>query len=297
MSITLPQAWELHAQQAISDAELTTAFLKENVRLKCGTRLWQGRWNPELGGPELGPIVHEIACKRLCRVPQSVTEGLVAWQQGKRKVQLLFGVPTPEELLAMQARGWRCVSLLPPGHDTGRHEDEVAFAVHDLCHLEKFVSPDVYHGQVGFFGLVHRMLGTETYQTWEQRFDAEWLADRNYVIADMNGSSVFLFAAFKMRMRMAIRRCLAREGEYEAPTVGPLTIEEENAFSQACEQLFSMLGLEGQLREAASVISARRDVLWAANLLNEHFEALGAWVQESPDHHGNFEKCIENHCD
>lgn len=40
----------------------------------------------------------------------------------------------------------------------------------------------------------------------ERGLDDTWRAERDYVIAHMNGSAVFLFAALKMRLNMAVRR-------------------------------------------------------------------------------------------
>jgi hypothetical protein len=67
-------------------------------------------------------------------------------------------------VLALQARGRRCVCLLDDAaalaHGDPRHRDGLAFALHDLCHLEKFVAPEHHAGQVGFFRLVERALET-----------------------------------------------------------------------------------------------------------------------------------------
>ena len=79
---------------------------------------------------------------------------LTAWADGERRVVLLRSQPSPREMLRLQARGWRCVSLLPEGSDTGRHADVVDFAIHDLCHLEKFAAPEHHRAQVGFFALL-----------------------------------------------------------------------------------------------------------------------------------------------
>ena len=41
----------------------------------------------------------------------------------------------------------------------------------------------------------------------DRALDDPWRADRDYIIADMNGSAVFLLAALKMRLGLAALRC------------------------------------------------------------------------------------------
>ena len=41
----------------------------------------------------------------------------------------------------------------------------------------------------------------------DRELDDRWRADRDDIIADMNGSAVFLLAALKMRLGLAARRC------------------------------------------------------------------------------------------
>ena len=114
-------------------------------------------------------------------------------------------------MLALQARGRRCVCLLDDAaaraHGDPRHPDGLAFALHDLCHLEKFVAPEHHAGQVGFFRLVERALETPAMAALDRALDDPWRADCDYIIADTNGSAVFLLAALKMRLGLAARRC------------------------------------------------------------------------------------------
>jgi hypothetical protein len=147
-------------------------------------------------------------------------------------------------VLALQARGRRCVCLLDDaaalGHGDPRHPDGLTFALHDLGHLEKFVAPEHHAGQVGFFRLLERALGTPAMAALERDLDDTWRADRDYVIADMNGSAVFLFAALKMKLVMAVRRRGQR-------------------FEPALDVLLGAMDLPDCVREAAQAVSARRD--------------------------------------
>jgi hypothetical protein len=148
--------------------------------------------------------------RRLRGVPEPVVRGLFAWDRGERPVDLLFEVPPARRVLALQARGRRCVCLLDDAaareHGDPRHPTGLAFALHDLCHLEKFVAPEHHAGQIGFFRLVERALETPALAALDRELDDAWRADRDYVLADMNGSAVFLLAALKMRLTLAVRR-------------------------------------------------------------------------------------------
>lgn len=77
---------------------------------------------------------------------------------GKRPAQLLFYMPTAEEILKMQCEGKRCVTAFvtkealkatykdpyPPFEE----KDCLRFLLHDLQHMEKFVDPKFYCEQV-----------------------------------------------------------------------------------------------------------------------------------------------------
>ena len=73
----------------------------------------------------------------------------------------------------------------------------------DRIYLEKFVTPEHHAGQVGFFRIVQRALEAPAMRALDDALDDTWRADRDYIIADMNGSAVFLFSILKMRVGMA----------------------------------------------------------------------------------------------
>jgi hypothetical protein len=185
-------------------------------------------------------------------------------------------VPAARRLLALQARGRRCVCLVEDAaaraHGDPRHPDGLTFALHDLCHLEKFVAPEHHAGQVGFFRLVERALDTPAMIALERELDDTWRADRDYVIADMNGSAIFLFAALKMKLNMAVRRRRERERGIVVRS-GPLDAEERAAAAPALDLLVRAMGLPDDVRDAALAVSPRRDRPADARRLLDHFEA------------------------
>src|SRR3954470_5420311 len=194
----------------VTAAETTAAFLIERVRAARGPLWDEGRGRVQPAAPPSGPALRTFAERRVRGVPEPVVRGLFAWDRGERPVDLLFEVPAARRVLALQARARRCVCLIEDAaaraHGDPRHPDGLRFALHDLCHLEKFVSPEHHVGQVGFFGAVASAL--PSLRALESSLDDLWRADRDYVIADMNGSAIFLFAALKMKLSMAVRRRL-----------------------------------------------------------------------------------------
>lgn len=196
-------------------------------------------------------------------------------------------------VLHRQARGRRCVSMLDD--ETARAcgkpllPDGLSFVVHDLHHLEKFVAPEHYLGQVGFFRAMERAMAAPEIAKLERTLDDAWRADRDYVIADMNGSAVFLFAILKMRLGMAVRRRLARELGVPAPSSGRLDERERAALQPVLATFFDAMGLPATLRGEALQVAAAREgrphvpsaggASHAQRLLN-HFEAEGTRVAE-----------------
>jgi len=263
---------------AADDAELAAAYVVSHVAARAGTRLRQGARKVPLAERPLGAVLDLVASTRLLGVAQPVAEGLVAWGAGGRRVHLLRHVPRALDVLSWQAKGERCVSLLDDGVKTAPHTDGLAFAMHDLCHLEKFVDPEHHAGQVGFFLAVDGAARLPTWKAFVARFDLELVNELEHVIADMNGSAVFLFAALKMKLKMAVRRRVAHllgRSPNEIRGSGPLDDDELAAFSQELATLLDLLALTGEVREAAMRVSTRRDEHDAALAVVAYFEELG----------------------
>jgi hypothetical protein len=263
------------------DAERTAAFLLGRVQQSRG-RLWdEGPRKHQLadGDETRGPALGVFAQRRVRGVSERVVRGLLAWSRGERPADLLTEIPSAAEILARQARGRRCVSLLPDAvaaaHGDPRHPDGLSFVLHDLEHLEKFVEPSHHVGQIGFFRAVKAAFADPRFAALEAGFDTTWAADRDYVIADMNGSAVFLFSVLKMKVNMAVRRQLARQTGRPAPTEGPLDPHERAAVLPAIELLISAMQLPPAASAAALAVSARRDHPCAARSLLAGFESIG----------------------
>lgn len=270
-------------------AELACDYIAERVRRASGKRWLQGRRNPPLPCHHPSPSIRLFAEHRLHRLPDAVPQALLAWSRGERHVDLLFHIPSARDVLALQARGRRCVSLLDDATCTDPHKNALAFAVHDLCHLEKFADPAQHLAQVGFFAAMHRALDNPGFQALEKSLGAAWIADREYVIADMNGSAVFLFLALKSKLKIAVRKSLAGTANTMTAeaAAAPLTTGEQRAFANAVELLLAALGLEGPAGEAARALTSKGGAPGAEVTLYHHFHAAGeAALAKQFDHIG-----------
>jgi hypothetical protein len=218
------------------------------------------------------PAAQVFAAHRLFGICLPVNTAIAAWSLRRRRVLLCFHVPTPRDLLALQARGWRHVSLLEPGAPTGRHETVLDFAIHDLCHLEKFYDPECHVEQVGIFAALHEAMGQPGWSELDARMDEAWAAERDYVAADMNGSAVFILLALKSRVRAAVRR---KAGYHWARTAEePASVA--SLVEEAHEQLYELMGLPPQVSAAARLLTARGAMEQAGQCLRNHFQERGA---------------------
>lgn len=269
---------------ASRDAESACRYIEERVRKASGHRWLQGPLVPPLptSGLSAPPSVRLFAEHRLHRVPSAAARALVAWSRGERRVDLLAHVPTARDVLALQSKGRRCVSLLPEGASTAPHADGLAFALHDLCHLEKFVDPDHHEAQVGFFALVFKAISDPAWSSLEAGLDAQWIADRDHVIADMNGSAVFLLLALKSKLKVAVRRRVARDRGDDRAQNGPLDAAEQRRWTQAMDALLELLELRGAAADAAIALSEKGGTMGAEITLHACFREAGVAVLGAP---------------
>jgi hypothetical protein len=94
-----------------------------------------------------------LKLNRIPRLSQRAQISLLKWINADWPIILSSKIPSPGEMLAVQAQGKRVVSWLPgikgPILDK---EDNWEFMLHDLMHAERFFySPSLYRQQVGFF--------------------------------------------------------------------------------------------------------------------------------------------------
>lgn len=265
----------------ISDAELVACYLSRWVQQKKGSRAFQGKWGQDFRSTYRGEYLSLLSQNRLWKAEKEAISALLGWSEKRRPGVLYFRKLTNREVLDLQAKGYRCVSLIEDDIDCGMFEDPYDFTRHDLCHLEKFYAKDVYFGQVGFCHVMTMALSTQAWQQLETGFDSQWETDRDYVFSDMNGSVVFLLSMLKMKIKMAVRRARQRELVQSHEISGALSIEELERYSTKEELLFQALGLPNEMNQAASVITTTREHRTQGQMLQDYFEQIGREVCEA----------------
>jgi hypothetical protein len=270
----------------IAAAERAAAYLVEHARSASSAKLRQGAWDGAFAGEaaRMGSLVGEthpalafLTQHRVRRVPRRAMSGLFAWARGF-SVELREDVPRPDEVLALQAKGRRCASLLPDGVSPVPHASGLDFLIHDLCHLDKFVDPEHHEEQVGFFATLEKLYAEPKFHELEATLDQTFTDDRERLGADVNGSAVYLFALLKMKLKMAARRRYARGAGIAARTFGPLDAAERAVFDELEGALYDCLELDAELRGAARATSARRDDVEAAACVAAEFRRRGRAV-------------------
>lgn len=273
----------------VAAAERAAAYLIEHADRVSGAKLRQGSWDGAFAdeAARIGALVGEshrslgfLTRHRVRRVPRRAMSGLFAWARGL-SVELREDVPRPDEVLALQAKGRRCVSLLPDGVSPEPHASGLDFLIHDLCHLDKFVDPEHHEEQVGFFATLERLGSQPLFQKLEANLDASFVEDRERLAADVNGSAVYLFALLKMKLKMAARRRHARTAGIAVRTSGSLDAAEQAVFDELEDALYDCLELDAGLRSAARATTARRDDVDAAACIAAEFRRRGRAVLAS----------------
>jgi hypothetical protein len=196
------------------DALEACRYVIARVQARAGRRWRQGARAVPLACDALDEDALLVARRRLCGVPEIAARALCAWVREPSRALRLAHAPTARAVLALAARGRRPVSLLDG-------EEGLAFALHDLCHLEKFHDPEHHRGQVGLFRLLDRVVDGPGWGALEAGLDDDWRAHRDHVLADMNGSPVFLYLVLRARLVDACARA-GIAGEERARTLAGL---------------------------------------------------------------------------
>lgn len=202
-----------------------------------------------------GEALRVFAERHIAGVREVEACALATWSLRPSMAVVVAGEMSTSEIVSLQAQGQRCVSL----NEAVSAQDGLAYALHDLRHLGKFFQPELHEEQRGFFVSASRALGSDAWRALDALLDERWQKDRDTVLADMNGSAVFLFSALKMRLRMAARRRYWSLRGEPGPIAGLLDAGEEAEFAPLLELCLDGFALDGSVRDAARAISCRRD--------------------------------------
>ena len=207
------------------------------------------------------------------KVPGCAVAALLHWLDGDPRAQLQTRIPMPRTVLDLQCAGYRPVTLLlgfPRAFEPilGK-PDGLAFLLHDLEHLSKFISdPKAHRQQVGFFRAIRQALTTRVLD--HDGEDPIFGAAFDYLISDMNTHPIHALKYFRAilidreRRRMPSARRTSRDTQTQAGVLLVFKSLAESWQLDACEQE-ALLGIgHGHL----SATAALRLTTW--------FEAGGA---------------------
>src|SRR5262249_51121484 len=142
------------------------------------------------------------------------------------------------------------------------------------CHMEKFFDREHHLGQWGFFISLEAAWASRWWGEVTEGFDEDWRRDLDHVGSDMNGSAIFLFAALKMKLKMATRRHVARSRGTPLRVSGPLDEREDAVFRNRMEALLLAFGLPEAESAAGRSVSTKRDAPGDALRLLRHLEEV-----------------------
>lgn len=128
-------------------------------------------------------------------LPGEILDIFRNWKSVQEHLLVLDRIPSPLEVLKMQAQGKRCVTLFSSEKDLSAlvdgKRDGFEFLLHDLSHAAKFFLSPAYQEQIHFFKRVD--------QLWEEGLFKEIaqsnplaMAKLEYVMSDMNSHPTHL---------------------------------------------------------------------------------------------------------
>lgn len=134
-------------------------------------------------------------------IPEATGITMINWTKGNWKIALLFHIPSPRELLVMQVKNTRCITLTTKEDEIDQlvlsSRDPLSFVLHDLHHAYQFfINEECQKGQLGFYSLVEKIYDQPLLKQ-SLKIDDQFKSDFHYVVSDMNAYVIHLFKCFK----------------------------------------------------------------------------------------------------
>lgn len=134
-------------------------------------------------------------------IPKAVNRTMLNWARGDWNIELLTHIPSPRELLQMQVRNTRCITLTVKHDEIDRlvlsSRDPLSFVLHDLHHADHFFNQnESQKGQLGFYNLVEKIYDQPSLKK-SLRENKQFKSEFEYVVSDMNAYVIHLFKCFK----------------------------------------------------------------------------------------------------
>lgn len=134
-------------------------------------------------------------------IPLAVNRTILNWAEGLWNIELLTHIPSPRELLRMQVKNTRCITLTVNHNEIDQlvlsSRDPLSFVLHDLHHADHFFNQDEsLKGQLGFYFLVNQIYDKPQLKK-SLKEDSQFKSEFEYVVSDMNAYVIHLFKCFK----------------------------------------------------------------------------------------------------
>lgn len=166
-------------------------------------------WNQEIPFLKDADPIELLSQTRLKGLRQNAQLALLAYFKNQWPLLGRWDYPTPEELLAIQARGQRVVSVLNEksfDEMITADKNNLEFTIHDLEHAAKyFENPNQFAAQKNQFQLFLKLSEEKTIQTLYQE-DPLYLKDWHYLISDMNTAPAHSWFFFRGTLLNAFKR-------------------------------------------------------------------------------------------
>ena len=172
----------------------------------------------------------------------NVSAALCAWLRGQWRLSVCERIPSPEEVLRMQCRGTRPVTILPASprmlQPVLHRPNAFAFMVHDLEHAYKFFhDPELHEGQRKFFSVILELIEEGNLQRYEE--DPIFAEKLSYLISDMNTHILHSLHFFRA---ILIEFYLRHEQKHRYDTLSSMACGE---VSEMMQSMGARLGLSG----------------------------------------------------
>ena len=125
----------------------------------------------------------------LLGLPQGIQRALRGFQTGDYTLEVRRAVPSPLDMLSLQADGRRCITVFVTEEECSRlygGKEPFEFTLHDLEHADRFfVHPDSHRLQQIFFKELHRRVRAGEFAELAHQ-NPPFASKLEYLMSDMN---------------------------------------------------------------------------------------------------------------
>lgn len=183
------------ADKSKPDPQKVAAIILKFQKNRHGKKYLGSRLKNKIVEAQLAPEIEVFNLRALKSLPLSVNRAVINWHLGLWNLKLIHHVPSALEMLEVQCKGSRFVTLFTAFDDYRKyHEhgrDAFSFLVHDLIHADHFFNDaERARAQIIFYQKLKNELLAGKYNNhlassdFRSRFD--------YLIGDMNSHPAHL---------------------------------------------------------------------------------------------------------